>query len=80
MLQLNDDGSAHSPVHGFANDGYPIYGPYQDADTLAVSCWVERDYSDPIVGCEGGDRTCILNDPWDYTQGKLCSCVLGNLG
>lgn len=26
--QLGDDGSHHSPILGFAFDGYPIYGPY----------------------------------------------------
>ena len=31
-----DDGSAHSPVIGFAFDGYPVYGPYESADTLAM--------------------------------------------
>ena len=27
MQQLGDDGSDHSPIHGFAYDGYPIFGP-----------------------------------------------------
>jgi hypothetical protein len=26
--QLGDDGSGHSPIIGFAFDGFPIYGPY----------------------------------------------------
>lgn len=26
--QLGDDGSSHSPIIGFAFDGFPIYGPY----------------------------------------------------
>ena len=26
--QLGDDGSGHSPILGWAFDGYPIYGPY----------------------------------------------------
>ncbi len=30
--QLGDDGSAHSPILGFAFDGFPIYGPYAFAD------------------------------------------------
>lgn len=31
--QLGDDGSAHSPILGFAFDGYPIYGPYGYSNT-----------------------------------------------
>jgi hypothetical protein len=30
-----DDGAAHSPVIGFAFDGFPIYGPYESAGELA---------------------------------------------
>jgi hypothetical protein len=30
-----DDGKRHSPVIGFAFDGYPIYGPYESAGTMA---------------------------------------------
>jgi len=26
--QLGDDGTAHSPILGFAFDGFPVYGPY----------------------------------------------------
>jgi len=77
MLQLNDTGASHSPVHGFANDGYPIYGPYQDTDTLAESCWAIRDYSDPVLGCEGGDRTCYFTNPYDYTEGTVVAPTPG---
>lgn len=31
----SDDGVGHSPLIGFAFDGYPIYGPYEAAGTLA---------------------------------------------
>jgi hypothetical protein len=31
--QLGDDGTAHSPILGFAFDGNPIYGPYGFANT-----------------------------------------------
>lgn len=31
----SDDGQAHSPVIGFAFDGYPVYGPYESAGELA---------------------------------------------
>lgn len=30
-----DDGSGHSPLIGFANDGFPVYGPYETAGVLA---------------------------------------------
>ncbi len=30
-----DDGSEHSPLIGFAYDGYPIYGPYESKGLLA---------------------------------------------
>ena len=30
-----DDGTAHSPLIGFAFDGFPIYGPYESAGELA---------------------------------------------
>jgi hypothetical protein len=30
-----DDGTAHSPLLGFAFDGFPIYGPYEAAGELA---------------------------------------------
>ena len=30
-----DDGGGHSPLIGFANDGYPVYGPYESAGVLA---------------------------------------------
>ena len=31
----SDDGQAHSPVIGFAFDGFPVYGPYESAGELA---------------------------------------------
>ena len=30
-----DDGKAHSPLLGWAFDGYPLYGPYESADVMA---------------------------------------------
>ena len=69
--RLGDTGSGHSPLYGFASDGYPMYGPYQAAQTLAVPCWKTRDYSAlSATGCGiANARTCILNNPEDYTQG-----------
>lgn len=68
---LGDDGSAHSPLWGFINDGYPIYGPYDAAGELAVSCWQARDYSSgSITGCgTDNERSCVMNDPYDMNSG-----------
>ena len=30
-----DDGKGHSPLIGFAFDGFPVYGPYETAGVLA---------------------------------------------
>lgn len=76
--QLNDDGTGHSPIYGFAFDGYPVFGPYQAASTLAQSCWLTRDYSDVTKGgCSSGQRTCILVDPFDYTKGTEPATITG---
>lgn len=32
---FSDDGKQHSPVIGFAFDGFPVYGPYEDAGLMA---------------------------------------------
>lgn len=31
----SDDGAGHSPLIGFANDGFPVYGPYESTGLLA---------------------------------------------
>ena len=70
--QLSDDGSQHSPVYGAAADGYLIYGPYQDAGTMAQSCWMARDYnnSDDPYGCGGtGERSCFMIDVFNPESG-----------
>ena len=69
--QLGDDGTDHSPVYGFAQDGYPIYGPWQSNGVLAESCWIARDYtaSTSEGGCEDGTRSCQLVDNMDLSQG-----------
>ena len=30
-----DDGKQHSPIIGFAFDGFPVYGPYEEAGVMA---------------------------------------------
>jgi len=44
--QMGDDGSGHSPIVGFANDGFPIYGPYGYENP--------NDASSPIVRMKSG--------------------------
>lgn len=69
---VGDNGDAHSPIYGYAADGYPVYGPWESANTLAVSGWKMRDYgADTSQGGCGtpGERTCILNNAMDISQG-----------
>lgn len=69
---VGDDGDQHSPIYGYAADGYPLYGPYESADNLAMSGWQERDYGADVNegGCgTEGERSCILVDPYDVSQG-----------
>lgn len=40
--ELNDDGTAHSPILGFAYDGNPIYGPYGYENPLNAGSAVNR--------------------------------------
>ena len=77
---VGDDGSTHSPVYGYAADGYPLHGPYEDAGALAVSGWVTRDYgADTSQGGCGtpGERTCTLNDPYDISAGVDTNVAAG---
>lgn len=37
-----DEGSAHSPLLGWAFDGYPLYGPYESKDVMAKDVKGER--------------------------------------
>ena len=72
--QLGDTGTGHSPIYGFAADGYPIYGPWHDSDVLANSCWKTRDYDNPIseTGCGvAGERSCLLVDQFDISKGTM---------
>jgi hypothetical protein len=69
---LNDNGSSHSPIYGFAIDGFPIYGPWQSKDTLIKSCWKLRDYSSySKTGCSNNERSCILINEYDYREGTM---------
>ncbi len=69
---VGDDGNAHSPIYGFAADGYPIYGPWESDGELALSSWRARDYDSPnsATGCgNAGVRSCLLVDQYDPTAG-----------
>lgn len=71
---LDDEGDQHSPIYGFAADGYPLYGPYESAGELAISGWKVRDYgaSEAEGGCETeGERSCVLVDEYDLEAGVM---------
>lgn len=69
---FGDNGQAHSPIYGYAADGYPVYGPYHAKGVLAKSAWVKRDYSDTNGGgCGDGARSCLLVDQYDLSQGTV---------
>jgi hypothetical protein len=69
---LNEQGNGHSQIYGWIQDGYPIYGPYQDNGVLAKPCWFARDYSSTsVTGCPSSARDCQLVDMWDYSAGTV---------
>lgn len=73
-------GTGHSPIYGFGADGYPIYGPWHDSGVLAQSCWFTRDYDDlnSATGCGlAGERSCLLVDETDITQGTVAAASSG---
>ncbi len=39
---FSDDGKQHSPIIGFAFDGFPVYGPYEEAEVMAKDLKGER--------------------------------------
>ena len=74
--QLGDDGSAHSPVYGYAADGVPIAGPWVTNGVLARSSWRLRDYDDPgsPTGCGAtGVRSCLMADQRDPSAGTVAT-------
>ncbi len=73
---VGDTGNSHSPLYGFAADGYPIYGPWEDSGQLALSAWRARDYDNPAsaTGCgSAGRRTCLLVDQYDVSLGTTAT-------
>ena len=78
MDLFNDNGTGHSPIYGYASDGFPIYGPYFSSGVLAKSAWVARDYDDvnSASGCGvAGVRSCQLVDNYDLSQGTTMVAV-----
>lgn len=69
---VGDEGDTHSPLYGFAADGYPIYGPWENSGELARSSWRTRDYDNPASdsGCgTAGVRDCLLVDQYNLSAG-----------
>lgn len=67
---VGDTGDQHSPIYGYAADGYPIYGPWEEDGQLAVSAWEVRDYtSSSATGCSDNARSCTLIDQFDASLG-----------
>ena len=62
-------GDQHSPIYGWARDGFPIHGPHQGHHHLAKACWFKRDYSSQLTGCADGRRSCILSDNTNIDAG-----------
>lgn len=80
---IGDDGTKHSPLYGYAADGYPIYGPWHANGQLAISSWAVRDYSaSSSTGCgSDGVRSCVLVDRYDVAQGTEAASSNGpNVG
>lgn len=78
--QLGDTGAGHSPIYGFAADGYPVYGPWHANGVLAQSCWQTRNYEDANspTGCGGsGQRSCLLVDQYDISKGTVAASQTG---
>ncbi|MCP5169550.1 MAG: YHYH protein [Hahellaceae bacterium] len=78
--KVQDQGQAHSPVYGYAADGYPIYGPWEGAGVLAKSSWRIRDYDNAssATGCGvSGQRSCVMKDVYDPSQGTVAATSNG---
>ncbi len=77
---VGDTGNGHSPIYGFAADGYPIYGPWEANGELARSSWAARDYDSPQsdTGCgSAGVRSCLLVDQYDPGAGTVAASSNG---
>ncbi len=80
QAEINDTGAGHSPIYGYAADGYPIYGPYESNGDTAKSCWKKRDYDtvNSPTGCgAAGVRSCFLKDNMDPAAGTVAAPSAG---
>jgi hypothetical protein len=77
--QVGDAGTAHSPIYGWAADGYPIRGPWISNGVLAQSGWQTRDYSaGSPTGCgTANKRTCLMNDQANKNSGTKSASSAG---
>lgn len=78
--QFGDKSDGHSPIYGYAADGYPVHGPWMASGMLVKSAWVKRDYdnAESASGCgAAGARTCLLKDPYDLSQGTVTATSAG---
>jgi hypothetical protein len=72
--QLGDDGTSHSPILGFAYDGFPVYGPYgyENPDGTGGLMRMESSYQlrtgDRPNGPGGPFDGSYLQD-WEYVDG-----------
>ena len=68
---VGDEGDGHSPIYGYAGDGYAIHGPYHADGERVESCWIKRDYSaGSATGCGAdGERSCTFVDEEGIAQG-----------
>jgi hypothetical protein len=76
--QLGDDGTSHSPILGFAYDGFPIYGPYSFANDDGTGPIVRMESSYQLkLGRPPGPGSPPENDfplgsfiqDWEYVDG-----------
>ena len=61
---LSDDGTEHSPIIGWANDGNPIYGPYGYSDPLDSDSTIKLVESGYVV-----DSSTVTNRPSTFSSG-----------
>ncbi len=72
-----DDGQQHSPILGFAFDGYPIYGPYEAAGVMARDLKGQRalDVCNGHDDAERGYHYHVTPGRFPYTFGGYAGVV-----
>ncbi len=77
-LQLGDDGASHSPILGFAYDGFPVYGPwsFDNTDGTGGVVRIESSYElrtglrpPPSATSPGGPFDGSYLEDWRYVAG-----------